>query len=192
VLALGAAGCSGSSDSSTSGAAAPSPSGSQAGAAHAVQTKVTLGKVAGTIRKKNWKVFINHHSKHVLADVGQAVDTWIDGGFVGVDYPRRGFPAAFADFTKPARSDAKRQQALMTNWNLRKRIDGVEVKKRTVTVDVLAPHGRPAGVTARVDLVFKTTGDAEKRVDVHGRLFLVPGPHGTWQIFGYDVSQGAA
>jgi hypothetical protein len=157
-----------------------------------VETKVKLGKVAGTLQKKNWKVFINHHSKHVLADVGQAVDTWIDGGFVGVHYPRGGFPEAFADFTKPARSDAERQQGLMTNWDLRKRIDGVEVKKRTLTVDVLAPHGRPAGATARVELVFKTTGDTEKRVDVHGRLFLVPGAHGKWQIFGYDVSQGAA
>jgi hypothetical protein len=25
---------------------------------------------------------------------------------------------------------------------------------------------------------------------VHGRLFLNPTDHGTWQIFGYDVARG--
>ena len=67
----------------------------------------------------------------------------------------------------------------------------MNVKHRKVTVDVLAPRGRPAGATARVDLVFKTTGDATKRVTVHGQLFLSPAAHGKWRIFGYDVSKGA-
>jgi hypothetical protein len=29
-------------------------------------------------------------------------------------------------------------------------------------------------------------------VVVHGRLFLDPTDHGTWQIFGYDVARGDA
>lgn len=149
-----------------------------------------LGKVAGTIKKKNWKVFKDRHMKPMLAQVGEAVDTWIDGGFVGVDYPRDSFDSAFDAFTKPARADANGQKKLMTNWDLRQKIDGVEVKKRTVTVDVMAPRGRPAGATARVDLVFTTTGDTQQRVTVRGRLFLSPG-HGKWHIFGYDVSRGA-
>ena len=65
-----------------------------------------------------------------------------------------------------------------------------DVKKRKVTVDVLAPHGRPAGATARVALVFTTTGDTKQRVTVHGRLFLSPDDHGSWQVFGYDVAKG--
>jgi len=188
TLALVAGGCS-SSDSS-SPAAAPGPSNTGADATQPVASKVLLGKVAGTIKKKNWKTFMTEHRKMMLAQVGQAVDSWIDGGYVGVDYPRDSFGSAFDAFTEPARRDADRQKQLMTNWDLRKEIDGVEVKKRTVTVDVMAPRGRPAGATARVDLVFTTTGDKQERVTVRGRLFLSPG-HGKWRIFGYDVSKGA-
>lgn len=188
ALALVAGGCS-SSDSS-SPAAAPGPSNTGADATQPVASKVLLGKVAGTIKKKNWKTFMTEHRKMMLAQVGQAVDSWIDGGYVGVDYPRDSFGSAFDAFTEPARRDADRQKQLMTNWDLRKEIDGVEVKKRTVTVDVMAPRGRPAGATARVDLVFTTTGDKQERVTVRGRLFLSPG-HGKWRIFGYDVSKGA-
>ena len=188
ALALVAGGCS-SSDSS-SPAAAPGPSNTGADATQPVASKVLLRKVAGTIKKKNWKTFMTEHRKMMLAQVGQAVDSWIDGGYVGVDYPRDSFGSAFDAFTEPARRDADRQKQLMTNWDLRKEIDGVEVKKRTVTVDVMAPRGRPAGATARVDLVFTTTGDKQERVTVRGRLFLSPG-HGKWRIFGYDVSKGA-
>jgi len=189
AVALAAGGCS-SSDSSTPDAA-PTTGGSRAGAAPAVASKVTLGQVAGTIRGSYRKVFVSDHRKHVLSQVGHAVDTWIDGGFVGVDYPTRSFSKAFVAFTDPAAHDAEQQQKLMTNWPLGQRIDGVEVKKRTVTVDVLAPRGRPAGATARVDLVFDTTGDTTKRVSVRGRLFLLPAAPGKWRIFGYDVSKGA-
>jgi len=188
ALALAAGGCSSSDSSSPS--AAPGPSDTGADGAQSVASKVLLGKVAGTIKRKSWKEFMNHHQKPMLAQVGRAVDGWIDGAYVGVDYPRDSFGSAFDSFTEPAKRDADRQKQLMTNWDLRKKIDGVEVKKRTVTVDVMAPRGRPAGATARVDLVFTTTGDKQERVTVRGRLFLSPG-HGKWHIFGYDVSKGA-
>ena len=151
---------------------------------------MVLGRVAGTLHKKNRKVF-SQHRKHLLKRVGRTVDTWIDGGFVGVDYPRHSFGTAFATFTGPAKHDARHQRRLMTNWQLRTRIDGVAVKKRKLSVDVLAPRGRPAGATVNVDLVFKTTGNAEQLVTVRGRLFLGPDRRGTWRIFGYDVSKGA-
>jgi hypothetical protein len=188
ALALAAGGCSSSESSSPD--AAPTTGGSDAGGVPPVASTVVLGKVAGTIRKKNRKVF-GQHRKRLLRQVGRAVDTWIDGGFVGVDYPRDAFGTAFTAFTTPAKHDARHHRRLTTNWDLRARIDGVEVKKRTVSVDVLAPRGRPAGVTARVHLVFETTGEAEKRVTVRGRLFLGRDAHGSWQIFGYDVSRGA-
>ena len=79
----------------------------------------------------------------------------------------------------------------MTNWKWRQRIDGVATTKRQVSLDVLAPHGRAAGVTAYVTLKFTTSGQAEKKVTVTGRLFLTKDAQGTWQIFGYDVSKGA-
>ena len=87
--------------------------------------------------------------------------------------------------------DAIRQKGLMTNWPLRRRIDSVATTKRQVTLDVLAPHGRPAGMTARFTLRFRTSGHARKRVTVTGRLFLTRNAHGLWRIFGYDVSKGA-
>jgi hypothetical protein len=155
-----------------------------------VASTVVLGRVAGNVHQPNKRIF-KKHRKRTLTKIGRAVDTWIDGGFVGVGYPRKTFHSAFKAFTTPARHDAKRQRALLSNWALRKKIDGVKVRKRHVTVDVFAPHGRPAGATARVRLVFRTTGHIHRRVVVRGRLFLNPTDHGTWQIFGYDVARGA-
>jgi hypothetical protein len=187
TLALAAGGCGGSDSSSPS---AESTSGGAVVGGATIASKVLLGKVAGTIKRKSWKTFTNDHRATMLKQVGAAVDSWIDGGFVGVDYPRDSFGSAFRAFTPKAKRDAEHQQNLMTNWDLRKRIDGVDVKKRTVTVDVMAPRGRPAGATARVALVFTTGGDTQERVTVHGRLFLTPG-HGRWRIFGFDVSKGS-
>jgi hypothetical protein len=187
TLALVAGGCSSDSSSPSTG---PSQDDSGVGGAQPVASQVRLGEVAGTIKKKNRKIFMDDHRQTVLKQVGQAVDTWIDGGFVGVDYPRDSFDSAFSAFTQQAKHDADRQKALMTNWDLRREIDGVDVNKRRVTVDVLAPRGRPAGATARVDLVFTTTGSTEVRMRVRGRLFLTPA-HGSWRIFGFDVSKGA-
>jgi hypothetical protein len=118
------------------------------------------------------------------------VDTWIDAAYVGVDYPRDSFDSAFDSFTEQAKRDANAQKKLMTNWDLRQKIDGVDVKRRTMSVDVMAPRGRPAGATARVALVFTTTGETQERVTVRGRLFLVPG-HGAWRIFGFDIARGS-
>jgi hypothetical protein len=187
TVALVAGACSSSDSSSPS--TAPSQDDTAVGGAQPVASQVRLGKVAGTIKKKNRKAFMDHR-KTMLKQVGDAVDTWIDGGFVGVDYPRESFGSAFSAFTKQAKRDAGRQKSLMTNWDLRRDIDGVDVKKRRVTVDVMAPRGRPAGATARVDLVFTTTGATETRMAVRGRLFLTP-HDGAWRIFGFDVSKGA-
>jgi hypothetical protein len=189
ALALAVGGCSGSSDSSSPSAAPSSASNSPAGSP-TVKTQVVVAKVAGNLHQPNRRIF-KKYRKHLQQKVGKAVDAWFDGGFVGVHYPRDDFPTAFATFTAAAKKEARHQQQLMTNWKWRHKIDGVTVKKRKVSLDVLAPNGRPAGVTARVHLTFKTTGDAEKKVSVSGRLFLARDPHGTWRIFGYDVAKGA-
>ena len=189
ALALTAGGC--SSSTSSQPQAEPTSSATGGGGVRPVASKVSLGRVAGNLHQPNKRVF-QRHRKRVLRRVADAVDSWIDGGFVGVAYPRRSFPTAFSAFTAPAQHDARQQQRLLTNWTLRKRIDGVKVKRRTVVVDVLAPHGRPAGATAHVSLVFTTSGHTDKRVSVRGRLFLVPNGKGAWRIFGYDVSQGGA
>jgi hypothetical protein len=189
ALALTAGGC-GGSDSSTPQGVPSSPGASVTdGGAPPMATQVALGKVSGTIRKPYRKAF-KKHRKGLETQVRKAVDGWFDGGFVGVSYPADAFPHAFDTFTSQAAADAHRQKRLMTNWAWRKDIDGVTTTQRKVTLDVIAPKGRPAGVTARVRLKFTTTGHKRKKVTVTGRLFLARSPQGHWQIFGYDVSKG--
>jgi len=48
-----------------------------------VATRLVLGRVAGDLHQPNKRIF-KKHRKQVLERVGRAVDTWIDGGFVGV------------------------------------------------------------------------------------------------------------
>jgi hypothetical protein len=190
MLALAAGGCGGSDSSSPQGAPQSSPvaSGTDGGSSP-MATRVTLGKVSGTIRKPYRKAF-GKHRKALEAEVRTAVDGWFDGGFVAVGYPADSFPRAFDTFTGQAAADARRQKRLMTNWKWRHAIDGVATTKRKVSLDVFAPKGRPAGVTARVKLAFTTTGHKKKKVTVTGRLFLARNPRGHWRIFGYDVSKG--
>jgi hypothetical protein len=189
AVALGAAGALSGCSSSSSSSPQASPSSPSSGAPALMATTVSLGKVAGTTHKHNRARFQTYRA-HLVKHVGQTVDTWFDNAFVGVTYPRSSFKSAFQDFTHQAAQDATRQKKLMTLWSLRKRIDGVTTTKRNVTLDVLAPHGVVAGVTARVALAFRTLGHANKRVTVHGRLFLTKDPGGHWRIFGFDVSQG--
>jgi hypothetical protein len=187
VVALVAAGCGGSDSSSPAGVPTPSAT---SGGNPPMATTVKLGRVVGDLKKKYHRRF-KAHEKGLRTHVRQAVDSWLDGGFVGVGYPRSDFPTAFRGFTPGAKKDAQAQQKLMTNWKWRQRIDGVATTKRTVSLDVLAPHGRAAGVTAHVVLKFTTSGHAHKKVTVTGRMFLTKDAHGTWRIFGYDVSKGA-
>jgi hypothetical protein len=151
---------------------------------------VRIAHVAGTVHKPYRQRF-HRQADGLSAEVGKAVDAWFDGGFVGVSYPTTSFPDAFTSFTAAARQDATRQKELMTVGRLGSRIDGVTTLKRVVALDVLAPRGKAAGVTARVFLRFRTTGDVTKTVTVTGRLFLTEGQGRAWQVFGYDVAKGA-
>jgi len=187
AVALVAGACGGSSSSTP--AAGPSTS-TASGGPSALTTTVKLGRVVGDLKKPYHRRF-KSHEKSLKSQVGQAVDAWFDGGFVGVSYPRTDFPTAFTSFTPQAGKDARAQQQLMTNWKWRNDIDGVTATERRVTLDVLAPHGRTAGVTAHVVLKFTTSGQTQKKVTVTGRLFLTKDTKGAWQIFGYDVSKGA-
>ena len=55
---------------------------------------------------------------------------------------------------------------------------------------MFSPKQQPAGATARFRLVFRTTGNAERRVLVTGRLVLTKAK-GTWKVFGFDVQRSA-
>ena len=109
AVALAVGGCS-SSGSSAPAAQSSGASGTASGDASPMASKVVLGKVAGNVHQPFRDRFAAVR-QHLEASVGQAVDAWLDGGFVGVSYPRDTFDAAFATFTPDARKDAERDKA---------------------------------------------------------------------------------
>jgi len=183
LLALSVAAC--SSDASDP---APVPGDAGSGSTDAtepspapIDTTATLGKVTGQLPKAK--------RSNVRKQVAHAVDAWFDAAYVGGDYPRNDFAAAWPGFTTGAEADAHADKALMSNQDIGTEVSSVEATTRKVTVDVLAVKGHPQGATARFVLRFKTDGELRRKVEVRGRLFLTPGPDG-WQIFGYDVTKG--
>jgi hypothetical protein len=184
VLALGlatalvASGCDDSSDES----AKPAATGSSAPAEHAVETRVSWGRITGKLSPDT--------RKRLAAQVGDLVDGWTAAAYLGGDYPRRDFADAWPGFTSGARQEAHGDRALMSNQDLGDRIDGVTPHRSQVRLDVLAVRRHPVGVTAHVLLGFGTTGQVEKQVRVRGRLFLTHTARG-WKVFGYDVTKGA-
>ena len=93
LVALAVGGCGGGSSSSPS--AGPSSNGPSTGTPP-VTTVVSIDKVAGTVHKPNRERF-HRQASHLRAEVGQAVDAWFDGGFVGVGYPTDGLPRRVHD-----------------------------------------------------------------------------------------------
>jgi hypothetical protein len=122
--------------------------------------------------------------------LGRVVDGWWDAAYLGGDYPRTTFAAAFPGFTGGAEDRARQDKALMTNADIGDRLDGVLATRRRVLLDVLATRGYPRSVTARFELRFKASGAHARQVTVAGRLFLTHSPGG-WKVFGYDVTKGA-
>lgn len=174
---LALAGCSGSDDQPDGAATTSSASAEPEG----VATQVSFGKVAGRLPRAQ--------REKVATDVGSVIDGWLDAAYVGGDYPRTDFADAWPGFTAGAQADARRDRDLMSNQDIGAEVDGVDVVGRALRIDVLAPKGKPAGVTAHVTLRFDTSGETSERVRVAGRLFLARGDQG-WQVFGYDVTKG--
>jgi len=129
--------------------------------------------------------------QRLVKEVTAVVDEWIDGAYVGGDYPRTDFDGAFRAFTDGAGRLAAAQPKVMSNQAVGKQVETVTATRRTVWIDVLAPGGRPAGVTARVTLVVDLEGEDIDRTDkVSGRLMLSPDGKGGWEVFGFDVRRG--
>jgi hypothetical protein len=181
ALGLGLGGC--SDDDAPGEPAAESPSGtSSAPAERTVPTKVSFGEVTGRMDRPT--------RRRLEKQVRAVVDGWTAAAYLGGDYPRRAFADAWPGFTRGATDQARRDRALMSNQDIGDRIEGVKPRRSVLVLDVLAVKGRPVGVTARVRLGFRTTGDLERTVRVTGRLFLTR-TDGQWKVFGYDVTKGA-
>lgn len=178
TLALGA--CSGGDDEPDEPGAGASTSAVPTGPA--VETVVEVGRVTGRLPKDA--------RDRVVGQVAAVVEGWTQAAYLGGDYPRRDFSDSWPGFTAGAQEEAHRDRALMSNEDIGERIDGVEVRRSRVRVDVLAVRERAVGVTARVLLGFRTTGELERVVRVEGRLYLTHTERG-WRVFGYDMTKGA-
>lgn len=156
-----------------------------------VSTMVRQGQVSGAVPPEV--------RLRVRRSVALVADTWLDAGWVRDDYPTARFPGAFAGFTPAAGRLAAADPKQTTNMLLGRRIDGVEVLDRRVTVDILGVQGTPHGATARVRLAFRTTGQARRHVVVTARLQLSKvltstggkprkaAPPSPWRVFAYHV-----
>lgn len=118
--------------------------------------------------------------------VTPVVDAWWEAAYLGGTWPRTSFGDAFPGFTHGAAQEARGDQDLLSNADIGSGVTGVSATQRDVRLDVIAPSGRIAGVTARIALDFETTGEQPHQVSVRGRVFLTR-KEGTWRIFGYDV-----
>lgn len=181
ALAAGAGACSESDEAEPAADATPTAE-PAAPVERTVATRVSVGQVSGRMSRQV--------RQRLERQVVAVVDGWTEAAYLGGDYPRRAFADAWPGFTRGARDQARRDRALMSNQDIGDRIDGVRPRRSVVVVDVLAPGGRPAAVTARMSLRFATTGDLERTVRVQGRLFLTR-VDGVWKVFGYDVTKGA-
>lgn len=161
----------------------PEPQGAASSSAteEPVATELSFGRLTGPLPAAR--------KEQLSAAVQEVVDGWIDAAYLAGDYPRTDFADAWPGFTPGARALARRDADLMSNADIGGQVDGVEVERRVVKLDVVSHKQKPVGVTARVAVRFSTTGDTETHYRVGGRLYLIPTKDG-WQVFGYDITKG--
>jgi len=186
------AGCTGDGgdEPSSQGSSSPSATGTTEPAeAPEVEVVAKFGKVTGKIGKSD--------RSDVVDRVAGVVDEWLEAAYVAGDYPRAASSydeTSWPGFTQGAARTAAADKDLMANADIADRIDGLTVKKREITVDVLAVGRTARAATARVKLAFATEGvdgGNEWKVTVTGRVFLTK-KDGKWKVFGYDVAKARA
>jgi hypothetical protein len=151
-----------------------------------VATDIAVGKVLGAKLGRQQR-------KRLEGQVSRVVSRYFDAAFLGGEYPRRDFSAAFGTFSRGAADRARGDRSLLTNAAVGATTDAVAAKAKKVRLDVLVPQRRVVGLTARVRLVFvrKSSDGADQRVTVKGRLLLDRKKSGPWQVFGYDLTRSS-
>jgi hypothetical protein len=182
-LALGATACSGGEEpDSLEASPSASPQDTERAGEFDVETRTTVGVVAGRLGKDQ-----RRRAERAVTDV---VQRWFDRAYVGGQWPRSGFrESGFPGFTRGARAQAVKDVEMLTNKPLGERVESVTPTASRITLDLLAAGGRPVAGTARFRLAFETEGKVERHVVVSGRLMLTRLESG-WRIFGYDVTKG--
>jgi hypothetical protein len=185
--ALVVTGCTGDPADPEEPAASPVPSASVGSSAtlHAkpVPAEVTVGRVLGGRLSRQQR-------RRVTQQVTGVLNRYVEGAFLG-DYPRGGFSAAFADFSREAARKARADRVLLTNAGSGARTETVRPLRKRAVLYVVKPYRNVAGVTARIRVVFRQqlSGAADQRVTVSGRLLLSRTKAGPWEVFGYDVAR---
>ncbi len=182
TLALLTSACSGD-DKESADPSDPSVSASKE-AEPEVVTESAVGEIVGRLPADQQQV--------VQDEVSAVVDDFTNWAYLSGEYPRTEWEFPVPGFSPRASRRVERDLSFATNADIGASIDSVTPISRSVTVDVLAPRGKPAGATARYEVVFNTTGDAgESEVTVKGRLVLVPEASG-WQVVGHYFAKGSS
>lgn len=113
----------------------------------------------------------------VIAAVTPVLTTYVDQAF-------RAAQPAYDAFTPGAVAIAQAQATTVTRAGFGA-VKQVKATRLNAALEVFAPSGQPAGVTARLDFAFDVDG---REATVTGRLLLSPEADG-WKIFGFDLSQ---
>jgi hypothetical protein len=186
MLLAALAGCTGGNEGREDSAASPLPSRSVETQptleAKPVPMDVEVAKVVGSgLRPKQ--------RRNLEQEVSRVLEQYFDDAYLGGEYPRRDFSAAFDTFSQGAARRAVSDRPLLTNAAVGPETTAVVPRARRARVDVLVPGRVAVGMTARVRLVFvreQVSGPAQ-RVTVSGRLLMSRNRAGRLKIFGYDV-----
>jgi hypothetical protein len=178
ALAAGSAACTHQAKPAASGS--PSPS---ASAVPSIPLSIRVTRVSGKLSAAK--------TSSLQSSVGTALDRYFDEAYLGGTYPRTDFSSALSQFPANLATQARHDTTLLTNAALGGSTQSVTAKVKTAYLSVLAPHNKPAGVSARINLVYlDNRGDQPAReVTVSGRLMLTPTKSGSWRIFGYSISR---
>lgn len=147
-----------------------------------LEVRTTVSRVQGTLPKDR--------RARLERNAGQLLAGYFSAAYLH-ERPADGYRDAFPGFTGGARTLALRDVETVADAEF---ADAENVRSRGAVafLSVVAPAGRPVGVTARVFLDLRVTEQGRARtVPVRGRLMLTP-RDGRWQIFGYDLSLDTA
>jgi hypothetical protein len=177
VVLLG--GCSDDSDDDSASPDPPSRAGAPTIRQQPVGLDVKIARLSGHLPKAA--------TRDLTHRLGRVVATWINGGFLAGDYPRKHF-VGYASFTRDAARLARRDAAVTSNVQLGPRWTQVVPTRQRVRLFVFAPGHRPSGATADVQLVMVGAGStgATSELAVTGQLYLTKTGSG-WRIFGFDL-----
>ena len=177
-LALSLAACTDDAEPNASGSpTSTAPAQTLRSSEVGLQTRVT--RVAGRLSEKR--------RTQVAKGIGRVVEAHLGEAYLR-EYPMRGPGAAFTDFTPGARSQARRDQGLLTGRGL-KGAESVSVSHAAAYVALLAPGRHVVGATVRLEVDLRTeTAVGVEKVRVRGRMMLTPTKKG-WRVFGYDLTR---